>query len=189
MKIKCKGYFFYLSHVGLSELSQTSRSLIVQSLTISAQSRQSVWQKHHKQNTCLTAMFGHYIGGYFLKIYTAAISDRFCCLASITTGILETSVLCMRCLVKHQVGTFFKRHTLVPSPTPPQHSVAWTKRGRGNSLNAMSANFSARRLQADGIQAWRLPPVYCTNNSPCNWSRVSQYMLEIGHNNGKCMQF
>ena len=33
-----------------------------------------------------------------------------------------------------EVGTLLKRHTLVPSPTIPQHYVAWLEKGRGNSL-------------------------------------------------------
>ena len=50
-----------------------------------------------------------------------------------------------------EVGTILKRHTLVPSPTIPLHSVAWLEKGRGNSLKCNRANFSARRSQSGGI--------------------------------------
>ena len=66
----------------------------------------------------------------------------------------------------HQVGTLLKRHMLVPSPTAPQHTVAWNHRGRGNSLNATSANFSVRRTVLPNLGTWRLPYVYhCAKNS------------------------
>ena len=50
-----------------------------------------------------------------------------------------------------EVGTLLKRHTVVPSPTIPLHSVAWLEKGRGNSLKCNGANFSARRSQSGGI--------------------------------------
>ena len=42
---------------------------------------------------------------------------------------------------------------LVPSPSPPIHSVAWFEKGQGNSLKCNSANFSARRSRSGGIPA------------------------------------
>ena len=50
-----------------------------------------------------------------------------------------------------EVGTLLKRHTLVPSPTIPLHSVAWLEGRWGNSLKCNRANFSARRSQSGGI--------------------------------------
>ena len=60
--------------------------------------------------------------------------------------------------------------------------MALNKRGRGNSLNATSANFSARRPQSGGIPAWSL-------FTALKIAPGIQYMLEIGHDKGKCMRF
>ena len=55
---------------------------------------------------------------------------------------------------------------LVPSPTAPKHTVARNHRGRENSTNATSANFSARRTVWQNPSTWRLPYVYhCAKNS------------------------
>ena len=80
---------------------------------------------------------------------------------------------CIRVSVAHaligpqdftEVGTLLKRHTLVPSPTIPLHSVVWLEKGRGNSLKCNSANFSARRSQSGGILGTRVRG-YCAKNS------------------------
>ena len=47
---------------------------------------------------------------------------------------LDTCI-CRACVYRSaitEVGTFLKRHTLVPSLTIPLHSVAWIEKGRGN---------------------------------------------------------
>ena len=103
--------------------------------------------KHHNQNAYLTAMFGQYIGGYFNNYIRLQSQTEFTATHRKQHGILwlDTSV-CRACANRStEVGTLLKRHTLVPSPTIPLHSVAWLEKGRGNSLKCNRDNFSARR--------------------------------------------
>ena len=91
------------------------------------------------------------------KIRLHSISDRFHRKALITNSIITTRVLWLENSVahmrlisprNHQVGTLLKRHTMIPYLR--LHNTQW-HRGRGNSLNATSANFSTRRTQSGGI--------------------------------------
>ena len=51
----------------------------------------------------------------------------------------------------HQVGTLLKRHTLVPSPPPPLHSVAWCKRGLPTSPPGGHSLAESRHVVLDVI--------------------------------------
>ena len=85
----------------------------------------------------------------------------------------------------HQVGTLeAKRHTLVPSPTPPLHSAAWFKRGRGNRLKCYRANVSARGSQSGGISRHVVCDVICLI-----FAKPVVAILEIEHDKGKCTLF
>ena len=65
--------------------------------------------KHHRQNASLTALFGHYIGGSLgTKIRLQSQID------------FTTKHQYQHEWMDQQVGTLLKRHTVVPSPTPPQ---------------------------------------------------------------------
>ena len=72
---------------------------------------------------------------------------------------------------------------LVPSPTAPQHTVAWNHRGQGDSLNARSANFSARWTVWRNPGTWRLPYVYhCAKNSagfPNSWHVIRTWQRKM----------
>ena len=128
----------------------------------------------------------------FQQLNTASISDRFHHQASITTPILwvETGdkVAFCACLISphnHQVGALLKQHTLVPSPTPLQHSVVW---GPGKQSKRYSTNFFTRQPQSGGISAHGV--MFTALKIAANKrSQLYQYMLEIVHDKSKCMLF
>ena len=68
MKIKCKGYDYPTELSQITEPRGTDEfpadCAITYQLTQSAQPAVGA-AKHHRQNAYLTAIFGHYIGGYF----------------------------------------------------------------------------------------------------------------------------
>ena len=114
--------------------------------------------------------------------------------ASITTRMLwletECKVACRAC-ANHQISTLVKRHTLVPSPTPPLHSVAWEKGGRENSINATVPT----SLPGDhsSSESWHvvcdvMPYVYCAENS-ADLNEAGYPNVEIEHDKGKCTLF
>ena len=90
----------------------------------------------------------------------------------------------MRKSVNHQVCTLKKWHTLVPSPPPPLHSIAWDKRSRGNSLKRHSTNFSTSLAESRHVVCDDMLGKYSRRKQ----SRVSQF-VEIEHDKGKCMLF
>ena len=104
--------------------------------------------KHHSQNAYLTTMFGQYIGGYFNNYGFNLRQNSPLIIENNTAGWIRA---CANRPAITEVGRLLKRHTLVPSPTIPLHSVAWIEKGQGNSLKCNSANFSARRSQSGGI--------------------------------------
>ena len=118
--------------------------LIAQSLTTHASTQPAVGAaKHHSLKAYLTAMFGQYIRGYFNNLIRLQSQTEFTAKFWKQHGILwlDTRV-CRACANRSaitEVGTLLKWHTLVPSPTIPLHTVAWLKKGRGNSLKCNSA--------------------------------------------------
>ena len=75
---------------------------------------------------------------------------------------------------------------LVPSPTAPKHTVARNHRGRENSRNATSANFSTRRTVWRNPGTWRLP--YATTALKI----APGFPIDAGivrHDKGKCTLF
>ena len=72
--------------------------------------------------------------------------------------------------------------------TAPQHSVVWNHRGRGNSLNATSANFSARRTQHSLAESRHvtfaacLPPLKIAPGFPI-------HVGKLRHDKDKCTRF
>ena len=63
-------------------------------------------------------------GWYPLWLWLETGRYRVACLSHIRLSVHRIT----------QVGTLWKRHTLVPSPTPPIHSVAWFEKGRGDKF-------------------------------------------------------
>ena len=126
---------------------------IVQSLTTHASTQPAVGAaKHHRQNTYLIAMFGHYIGGYFNNLIRLQYQTEFAAPLSINNNNTRSTLAGIRVSVMHALicpHTFEATNagSRLLLPYIPLHDL---KKGRGNSLKCNSANFSARRSLSGG---------------------------------------
>ena len=189
---------FFISHVGLSKCQNTwcweEFPVCIITYHMLAHSRQSERQNiinrmHTWQQCSVTISEDISTTKYAFKlrlISSVHINNNTNTL--IGDCKIQCSVLRMCELVCTftQVGTLLKQHTLVASPTPPIHSVAWFEKVWGTVLNA-TVPISLPGDHSPGTWCYDVCLMFTTAlkiaPKPCI------PFLEIEHNQGKCTLF